>query len=152
MLLPCTVLLKPHCGLRHSCSIGTYFAASSTRWARCVDRFEVGDLGTDQPEDDRLVVGDESQRSEVAGTLVVVLEEVRIDIEVFEQHLGDRFVSAFGEPRAAKVATAQMYPDRQVVGPALQAQSLINAAYVRGSSSGSSPRSTAPARIFGSQR
>ena len=70
-----------------------------------------------RPSTTVLSLGHEAQRREVAGALVVVLEEVGVDVELVEQHLGDRLVAALGEPRAAEVAAAQVDGDGQVVGP-----------------------------------
>ena len=78
----------------------------------------VGPLGGDETEHDGRVLADVAQRGEVAGALVVVLEEEGVDVELVEQHLGHRFVAAFGEPRAAVVAAAQVDADREVVGAA----------------------------------
>ena len=88
------------------------------RAGELVVRLELGPLAGDEPEHDRLVGGHEAQRGEVAGALVVVLEEVGVDVELVEQHLGDRLVAALGEPRAAVVAAAQVDADGEVVGPA----------------------------------
>ena len=80
-----------------------------------VGALELGTLARDQAEDDDLVVRDEPQRSEVAGALVVVLEEVGIDGQLREQDLGDRLVAALREPRAAVVAPTQVHGDDEVV-------------------------------------
>ncbi len=53
---------------------------------------------------------------EVARALVVVLEEVGVDVELVEQHLGDGLVPALREPGAAVVAAAEVDRDREVVG------------------------------------
>ena len=86
-----------------------------------VGRLQLGPLAGDQAEHDLLAVGHEAQRGEVPGAFVVVLEEVAIDGELVEQHLGDGLVAALGEPRAAVVAPAQVHAHRQVLGPALPA-------------------------------
>ena len=88
------------------------------RSASDVDRLELGPLAGDEAEHHGLVGGHEAQRGEVAGALVVVLEEVGVDVELVEQHLGDWLVAALGEPRAAVVAAAQVDGDDEVVGAA----------------------------------
>ena len=118
--LPWIVDENPHCGLRQSWSSDTYLAASSIRAAELVGGFELGELRGDEAEHDRLVLGDEAQRCEVARSLVVVLEEVRVDVELAEQHLGDRFVPTAREERAAEVAAAEVDADGEIVGAALQ--------------------------------
>ena len=83
-----------------------------------VVRLELGTLAGDEPEHHGLVGRHVAQRREVAGPLVVVLEEVGVDVELVEQHLGDGLVAALREPRAAVVAAAQVDGDGEVVGTA----------------------------------
>ena len=83
-------------------------------------RFQLWEFGRHETEYNGLVVGNEPQRSEVAGAFVVVLEEVGIDVEFREQHLGDGFVSATGEVGASEVAATQVDADCQVTWPTFQ--------------------------------
>src|SRR5579884_2693912 len=69
---------------------------------------ELGLLGGDEPEDHPLVaLGQEAQRLERAGALVVELQEVAVDAELAEQRLGDEVVAALGSPHRLVVAAAQ---------------------------------------------
>ena len=72
-----------------------------------------------QPQHHGLVRRYVTERGEVTRTLVVVLEEVGVDVELVEQYLGHRLVAALGEPGAAVVAAAQVNPDGEIVGPAV---------------------------------
>ena len=92
--------------------------ASSTRRARSSIGSSSGRLLVTRPSTTVRVRADVAQRGEVAGALVVVLEEVGVDVELGEQHLGDGLVAALGEPRAAVVAAAQVDGDGEVVGAA----------------------------------
>src|SRR5690606_30465105 len=75
-------------------------------------------LRRDEAEHDLLAFRHEPQRLEAAGPLVVVLEEETVDIELVEEHVGDRLVPALGEPTALRVAAAQVNADGHVVRPA----------------------------------
>ena len=59
-----------------------------------------------------LLAGTNRSGAKSPGALVVVLEEVGVDVEITEQHLRHGLVAAFGEPRAAEVAAAQVDPRR----------------------------------------
>jgi hypothetical protein len=72
------------------------------------DVFERRALGTDEAENDSLARGDEAQRFEGAGALVVVLEKEAIDVEGGEEFFGDGVVATLGVPVAAIVAAAEM--------------------------------------------
>lgn len=58
---------------------------------------ELGLLGGDDTEDDVLVLGEETQGLETAGTRVVVLEEEGVVVECREELFGDLFVGALAE-------------------------------------------------------
>ena len=111
MSLPCTVLENPHCGDRHIWSSGMSFAAAVDAPLEVVLRFELVELGADQAQHDDLALRHVPQRREVAGARVVVFEEIAVDGEFVEQHLGHRLVAAFRRPRALEVAAAQVHAD-----------------------------------------
>ncbi len=67
-----------------------------------------------------MFAGHEAERGEVTRTLVVVLEEVRVDVELAEEHFGHRFVAPAGEEGAPEVAATQVDTDGEVVGPAFE--------------------------------
>src|SRR6185437_5842795 len=48
------------------------------------------ELGGDEAEDDSLALRHETQRREIAGALVVIFEEIAVDIDLVEEHVGDR--------------------------------------------------------------
>ena len=73
-----------------------------------VGGLEVGVLRRDQSRARGLVRRHEPQRREAARALVVVLEEVGVDLQLVEQHLGDGVVAAGREVHAAEVAPAEM--------------------------------------------
>ena len=62
-----------------------------------------------------LPLGDEAQRLEAAGAVVVELHEVAVDVELGEQRLGDVVVAALGDPRRAEVAAAHVHGQRHVL-------------------------------------
>lgn len=66
-----------------------------------------------------LVLRQMAQGAEVAGARVVVFEEVDVDVQVLEEHLGDGLVAALREPLAAVVPAAQVDAHRHVLGPLL---------------------------------
>ena len=72
---------------------------------------ELAGLGGDQAEHDLLALGDEPQRLEAAGPLVVVLEEEAVHVELREEHLGHEVVATLGRPRRAEVAAAHVRGD-----------------------------------------
>ena len=109
MSLPCTVLEKPHCGDRQSCSSGTSFAAASMRRFRSSLPSSCSDLGADQSQHDRLVLRHVAQRREVARARVVVFEEIAVDGELVEQDFGHRLVAALRGPCALEIAAAQVH-------------------------------------------
>src|SRR5438105_4889795 len=61
---------------------------------------ELAELGRDQAENDGLPGRHEAQRRKIAAAGIVVFEEIPVDLELVEQDLGDRLVSAFGHPGA----------------------------------------------------
>src|SRR5690606_29592659 len=72
-------------------------------------------LRRDETENDLLALRHEPERLESARALVVVLEEEAVDVELVEDDLGDRLVSAFREPAALRVAAAQVDANGHVV-------------------------------------
>jgi hypothetical protein len=65
-------------------------------------------LGGDEAEGDGLVAGGKvSERLESARTLVIVLEEEHVDVEVAQENFGYRLVAAGAEEAAAEVASAR---------------------------------------------
>jgi hypothetical protein len=56
------------------------------------------------------------QRRKVSGPRIVVLEKVRVDVEVLEQDFGDGGVAARREPGRAVVSTAEVDANFQVGG------------------------------------
>jgi len=62
---------------------------------------QVAQLGADGSDDDVLVLGEELEGLETAGTGGVVLEVEGVDLEVGEELLGDDVVSALGEVAAS---------------------------------------------------
>ena len=93
-------------------------AARAARARRLVDpalelvlALEPASFVVTSPSTTRLALRHEAQRREVARARVVVLEEVAVDGELVEQHLGHRLVAAFGDPGALEVAAAQVHAD-----------------------------------------
>ena len=109
MLLPCTVLEKPHCGERQSCSSGAIFRGLVDAPLERVLRLHLAELGGHQAEDHDLALGQVAQRPEVARAVVVVLEEVGVEVHLGEQRLGHRLVVAGGGMGALEVAAAQVH-------------------------------------------
>ena len=70
---------------------------------------QLGKLGADNADDDVLVLGEELQRLEAAGTLGVVLEVESVHVQVAEELLSNDVVLALGEVTATdEVTAAQM--------------------------------------------
>src|SRR3954453_21400872 len=65
-----------------------------------------------EAEDDLLVVGDEGERVEAAGALVVVLEQQAVGMHAPEDRLGGRGVAAGDQPSRVLVPAAQMEAER----------------------------------------
>ena len=53
----------------------------------------------------------EAQRLEPAGAIGVVFHEIRIGVDLVEQHLGHRLVAARSDPGGAEIAAAEMHRD-----------------------------------------
>src|SRR5258707_14535601 len=70
--------------------------------------FELAALGGDQAEHGDLALGKEAQWFETAGAGAVVFEEVAVDIDLVEDELGDRLVTAFRHPGAGAISATQM--------------------------------------------
>ncbi len=62
-----------------------------------------------------------AQRGEIARPRRVVLHEQAVDLELAQERLGDRLVSALGTPRAAHVAAAHVDAGPRALGPVLDA-------------------------------
>lgn len=70
---------------------------------------QLAELGGDDTDDNVLVLGQELEGLEATGTLRVVLEVERVDVEIGKELLGDDVVGALGEVTAAdEVAAAQV--------------------------------------------
>src|SRR5262245_12032076 len=75
-----------------------------------VDRFELLELCADHPKDNLLVLWHESQRGKVTGPVGIVFQKIGVDVHPTEQEIGNRFVSAAGNPRPG-VPPAEMHAD-----------------------------------------
>jgi hypothetical protein len=103
---------KPHCGLRHSWSSGAYFAASSMRRLSASLLSIWPNLVVTRPSTTILPLLEEAQRAEVAGAVVVVLQEEGVEVHLRQQRLGHRLVVAGRRVRALEVAAAQVHGQR----------------------------------------
>lgn len=73
-------------------------------------------LAAHDTQHNNLVLGQVAQGAEVTTARIVVLEEVRIDVEFLEENLSNRLVAAGREPLGAVVAAAQVDADLHVCG------------------------------------
>ena len=78
---------------------------------------QLGLLARHNAQDHNLVLGQVTERGEIAGSRIVELEEVHVDVEPLEEGLGHGLVAALGEPLRAEVAAAQVDADGHVLGP-----------------------------------
>ena len=79
--------------------------------------FELGELASDDTEDDVLVRGKELEGLEAAGARGVVFEVVGVHVQLLEELDGNAVVTALGEVTAAdEVTAAQMNTDVQIGG------------------------------------
>ena len=56
-----------------------------------------------------------AQRREVAGAVVIIFEEKRVDVNAAEQHLGYRLVAALGDPSRAEVTATHVQANGQIL-------------------------------------
>ncbi len=126
--LPFQVEAKPHCGLMQRFSSGTYLVASSIRRLSAVLRLKGRALGRYQSQHDALLrsLREKPQRLETARALVIVLEEIAVDIDLVEQHFGNRLVAALRGEVARRVAAADVDARRPFPPDAWQSRSLIS--------------------------
>src|SRR5215469_1142522 len=78
--------------------------------------FQLAPLGGHQAEHDHLARRHEAQRLEAAGTVVVVLEEEPVHVQLAEQCLGNEVIPAGRGPGGPEVAPAHVGRDRHLCG------------------------------------
>lgn len=90
--------------------------------AHLVEVLELGELARNDAQHDVLVRRQLLERLEAARTLRVVLEKVRVDVDLVEELAGDAVVAAFAKvPAVGKVAAAEVQADVEIVWAALEA-------------------------------
>ncbi|STW29367.1 Uncharacterised protein [Klebsiella michiganensis] len=56
-----------------------------------------------------------AQRGEVAGAVVIIFEEKRVDVNAAKQHLGYRLVAALGRSRSSGITATHVQANGQVL-------------------------------------
>src|SRR5262249_29060647 len=71
-------------------------------------------LRGDDPEHDRLALGEKAQRLQPARAIAVPFEKVTVDVDPVEQEISNPLVAARGNERRTEIAAAHMRGDDQV--------------------------------------